>query len=256
MERSTRKQTNNKASRNGKIGLAGAMAIGIGGMVGGGIFAVLGEAVTLARGATPAAFLVAGVLAFLTSYSYSKLSVRYPSQGGTVVYIDKAFGYDLATGSINLILWLSYLVTMSLYAVAFGSYASTFFPGDKEPWLAHVLISAGIILPVAINLISASFVSKSETIIVVIKLLLLVAVIIAGAGYVDTSKFNPEQWEAPGLIVVAGMVIFVAYEGFELISNSAEDVKNPKKTLPRAFIGSVVLVIVLYILISFITVGS
>jgi len=97
--------------RNTGIGFFGAVAIGIGGMVGGGIFAVLGEAVSLAHGGTAVAFAIAGLVALLTSYSYAKLSVRYPSQGGTVVFVDRAFGIDLATGSINLLLWLSYLVT-------------------------------------------------------------------------------------------------------------------------------------------------
>ena len=91
----------------GKIGVLGAAAIGVGGMVGGGIFAVLGTAVSLAGGGTPMAFAIAGALALLTSYSYAKLAVRYPSAGGTVVFLDKAFGVDLLTGSLNALLWLS-----------------------------------------------------------------------------------------------------------------------------------------------------
>lgn len=149
-----------------KIGLAGAISIGIGGMVGGGIFAVLGEAVSLAHGGTPMAFFVAGMVALLTSYAYAKLSVKYPSQGGTVVFIDKAFGNNIASGSVNLMLWLSYLVTIALYAVAFASYALTFFHDNTSTLIKHVLISAAVLLPTAINLVSASFVSKSETAIV------------------------------------------------------------------------------------------
>ena len=242
--------------KNAKISFLGAMAIGIGGMVGGGIFAVLGEAVSLARGATAIAFLVAGVVAFLTSYSYAKLSVHFPSQGGTVVFIDQAFGVDLATGVINLILWLSYLVTLALYAVAFGSYALTFFTTSPDPWLRHALISIGIILPVILNLFNAQVVSKSEVIIVFIKLILLILVIVAGAGYVDVARFSPGSWGDSISVIGAGMVIFVAYEGFELIANSAQEVKNPQKTLPRAFYGSVLLVITLYVLVALVTVGT
>ena len=242
--------------KNAKISFLGAMAIGIGGMVGGGIFAVLGEAVSLARGATAIAFLVAGVVAFLTSYSYAKLSVHFPSQGGTVIFIDQAFGVDLATGVINLILWLSYLVTLALYAVAFGSYALTFFTTSPDPWLRHALISIGIILPVILNLFNAQVVSKSEVIIVFIKLILLILVIVAGAGYVDVARFSPGSWGDSISVIGAGMVIFVAYEGFELIANSAQEVKNPQKTLPRAFYGSVLLVITLYVLVALVTVGT
>jgi amino acid transporter len=238
-----------------EIGLIGAMAIGIGGMVGGGIFAVLGEAVSLAHGATAMAFLAAGLVAFLTCYSYAKLSVRYPSQGGTVVFIDRAFGTDLVTGAINLILWLSYLVTLALYAVAFGSYGLTFFP-DHGPWLRHVIISAGILSPVAINLLNAAIVSKTESIVVVIKLVLLFVVIVAGVGYVDAARISADTWGSPISIIGAGMVIFVAYEGFELIANSAQEIRNPTHTLPRAYFATVIFVIVLYVLIALVTVGT
>lgn len=237
------------------IGLLGAVSIGIGGMVGGGIFAVLGEAVSLAHGATAVAFGVAGIVAFFTAYSYAKLSVAYQSEGGTVTFIDKAFGDNILSGSVNLMLWLSYLVTISLYATAFAYYASTFFT-SKSLLLHHALISFAIIAPAVINLVSASFVGKSETIIVIIKVSLLLLVIIAGASHVDTTRMSPEHWGSTASIVVAGMIIFVAYEGFELIANSAEDIKEPMKNLPRAFYGSVIIVIALYILISIITVGS
>ncbi len=243
------------AGRRG-IGLAGAIAIGIGGMVGGGIFAVLGEAVSLAHGATGVAFLVAGVIALLTASSYARLSVTFPSQGGTVTFIDHAFGRDLVTGTINLVLWLSYLVTLSLYAVAFGSYALTFFPGDHGPWLRHLLISVAIIVPIIINLFNAEVVSRSETLIVIIKLLMLLVVIVSGASHVDTARLNPDHWGTPFSIVSAGMVIFVAYEGFELIANSAQEIRDPGRNLPRAFYLSVLLVILLYMLIALVTVGT
>lgn len=239
-----------------KIGLAGAISIGIGGMVGGGIFAVLGEAVSLAHGGTPMAFFVAGMVALLTSYAYAKLSVKYPSQGGTVVFIDKAFGNNIASGSVNLMLWLSYLVTIALYAVAFASYALTFFHDNTSTLIKHVLISAAVLLPTAINLVSASFVSKSETAIVALKLVLLVVIIVFSIAYVDPELVAPAHWGSMSSIFAAGMIIFVAYEGFELIANSAEDVQNPERNLPIAFYTSVILVFVLYVLIGIITVST
>jgi len=245
-----------KDQSKGTIGVLGAMAIGIGGMVGGGIFAVLGEAVSLAHGATAIAFAIAGIVALLTSYSYSKLSVRYQNEGGTMVFIDKAFGVDVATGSLNIILWLSYLVTLSLYAVAFGSYAMTFFSDGGHTWLRHGMISIAILLPVGINLLNAGIVSKTETFVVGLKLILLAVVIGAGFFYLDASRLAPNRWVAPDPLIVAAMVIFVAFEGFELIANSANDVRTPEKTLPRAFYGSVVLVIVLYVLVAVVTVGA
>ena len=238
------------------IGLFGALSIGIGGMVGGGIFAVLGEAVSIAHGSTAFAFIVAGIVALLSAYSYSKLSVKFQSSGGTIVFIDNAFKHSLFSGSVNFILWLSYLVTISLYAVAFASYALTFFPDQNSLVLKHILISLAIILPGLINLINASIVSKSETIIVVLKLSLMLVVIVVGFPYIDTSRLEPSTWVSPVSMVSAGMIIFVAYEGFELISNAAREIKEPQKNLPRAFFGSVLFVIALYVLISIITVGG
>ena len=239
-----------------KIGLFGAVSIGIGGMVGGGIFAVLGEAVSFAKGATVIAFLLAGIVALLTSYSYAKFSVKYPSRGGTVVFVDNAFGHNLLSGSLNLILWISYLVTISLYAIAFASYGQTFFPNLEGFWLEHILISLAILIPSFINFVSASFVSRSELVVVVIKVILLLLIIVTGFSYVDSTRLSTENFGTPVSIFVAGMIIFVAYEGFELIANSSEEIENPKKNLPRAFYISVILVIVLYLLIAYITVGT
>ncbi len=232
------------------------MAVGIGGMVGGGIFAVLGEAVSLAHGATALAFLLAGIVAALTSYSYVHLSKTFPSAGGTLTFIDQAFGKDLVTGGLNMVLWLSYLVTLSLYAVAFGSYALTFFHGHQEPWLRHALISVAIIGPITINLFSAEVVSRSETLVVVIKLMLLTTVIVAGVPFVESSRIAPDTWGSAASVVAAGMAIFVAYEGFELIANAAPDMKDPARTIPGAFYGSVFLVLVLYVVVALVTVGT
>jgi amino acid transporter len=242
---------------NRSIGLFGAMAIGIGGMVGGGIFAVLGVVAVQARGATPLAFAIAGVIAVLTAYSYARLSVAYPSGGGTVVLIDRAFRVGLVTGTLNNLLWLAYLVTLSLYAVAFANYGATFFgTGRHSAALLHGLISAAIIAPTLLNLLNAAIVARTETAIVAIKLALLAVVGIAGASSISHEHLATSNWPALPGVVAAGMLIFVAYEGFELIANAADDVRNPEVTLPRAFLGAVVLVLVLYVLISIVTVGS
>ncbi|MCG9627532.1 APC family permease [Vibrio mediterranei] len=239
-----------------QIGLLGTISIGIGGMVGGGIFAVLGEAVSLAHGATPIAFFLAGIIALLTAYSYSVLSVTYPSEGGTVVFIEKAFGRGLIPKSLNMMLWLSYLVTLSLYAVAFGSYGLTFFESESGTWLYHGLICFAILIPVAINLLNSDIVSKSETFIVIIKLLLLGIIVITSVTYVKPAPFSAKLYGDYFSILSAGMIVFVAYEGFELIANAAAEVKEPQKTLPRAYYLSVASVLVLYVVISIITVGT
>lgn len=252
---SPRNEQANTVQKQPQIGLLGAAAIGVGGMVGGGIFAVLGTAVSLAGGGTPVAFLIAGIIALLTSYSYARLSVTFPSAGGTLVFLDRAFGVNLLTGTLNTTLWLSYLVTIALYAAAFGSYAATFFT-DSSPLVKQIFASLAILLPAVINLLNSDIISKSETIIVVIKLSLLALVIAAGIPHVEAARLEISTWADPLSLVMGGMVIFVAYEGFELIANAAEDVKNPVRTLPRAYLGCVVFVVLLYVLVSIVTVGS
>ena len=245
--------TNNKET----VSLLGAISIGVGGMVGGGIFAVLGLAADLSGGATPVAFLIAGVVALLTSYSYAKLSVAYPSKGGTVVFVDRAFGVDFFTGSVNNLLWVGYIVTLALYAVAFGNYATTFLPDSLQSSLVrHLLISGGIILPALLNFLGSALISKTETYIVGIKVAILVLVILAGFSSVDPARLAPATWKPLLQIIGGGMIIFVAYEGFELIANTAPNVRNYKTTLPKAYYASVLSVIVLYVLVAMVTVGS
>lgn len=239
----------------GNIGYLSVVAIGIGGMVGGGIFAVLGLAVKLAHGGTPVAFILAGIIALLTSYSYTKLSVAYPSQGGTVEFLNQAFGGGLFTGGMNILLWLSYVVMLSLYSFAFGSYGASLFPGAHEFW-KHILISGSIILFTALNVIGSKLVGEAEEYIVGLKLAILLLFVGIGFWTVHPGRLQPLQWSGPVELIAGGMIIFLAYEGFELIANTAKNVKDAGKTLPRAYYSSVIFVIILYVLVSIVTVGN
>lgn len=231
------------------------VSIGIGGMVGGGIFAVLGLASQQSHGGTPIAFLIAGLIALITAYSYSKLSTTYPSNGGTVEYLNRGLGTGIITGGLNILLWISYVVMLSLYSFAFGSYGSTFFNENQEVW-KHILISSSIISFTALNFLSAKFVGKSEEIIVIIKIVILVIFVAVGFWSIQFEKLQPDTWSPPVALIAGGMIIFLAYEGFELMANASNDVKNPTKTLPRAFFTAVLFVIGLYVLVSMVTVGT
>ncbi len=241
---------------NGSLGYLEITAIGIGGMVGGGIFAVLGLAVGLAGGGTPVAFALAGIVAAITSYSYAKLSVKYPSAGGTVEFLYQGFGPGLFTGGLNVLLWVSYFVMICLYAYAFGSYGASFFSASSQALWRHVFASGAIIIFTVLNAMGAAISGRAEEIIVGIKLLILLVFVGAGLWTIQLAKISPSTWPSPVPLVAGGMIIFVAYEGFELIANTAEDVRNPKKTIPRAFYSAVGFVIVLYVLVAMITVGG
>lgn len=245
---------------NKKIGLREAISIGIGGMVGGGIFAVLGLAVTLAKGGTPVAFLFAGIIALITSYSYIKLSKTYPDRGGTVKFINQAFGKTIFSGSINNLLWISYIIMLSLYASAFGSYAPNLFIIINKQIDFHIYASGIIIIATIINYYSIKVVGKIESYSVIIKLIILLSFVAVGLygllGNPNLDQLSAAYWETPIQLVTGGMVIFVAYEGFELIANAAPDIKNPQKNIAKAYSYSVIFVIVLYVVIAAVTVGS
>jgi len=246
---------------NKKIGLTEAISIGIGGMVGGGIFAVLGLAVLLAKGGTPIAFLLAGILALITSYSYVKLSKTYPDRGGTVKFINQGFGKSIFSGAVSNLLWVSYIIMLSLYASAFGSYAPNLLELTHNKTIDfHIYASAIIVLATIINYYSIAVVGKIESYAVIIKLVILIAFIFIGTygliGNPNLAQLAISNWETPIKMFAGGMVIFVAYEGFELIANAAPDIINPEKNIPRAYYFSVIFVIILYIIISIVTVGS
>ncbi len=239
-----------------RIGLWGVVAIGVGGMVGGGIFAVLGLSVQIADGGAPVAFLVAGLVALLTARSYALLSTSYPSRGGTVTFVNRAFGPGLFSGGINVLLWLSYIVMLALYAQAFGSYAASFLPDKYHEVGKHVFLTAVVVLIALLNVAGASTVARAERYIVATKLTILLLFVVVGMFGVSTTRLSPDQWSPPLSLVAGGMIVFLAYEGFELIANAAEDVVDPGPTLTRAYYISVLSVIVLYVLVAVVAVGS
>lgn len=190
-----------------RVGLWGVVAIGVGGMVGGGIFAVLGLSVQIAKGGAPVAFLVAGAVALLTARSYALLSKSYPSAGGTVTFITKGFGTGLFGGSLNVLLWLSYIVMLSLYSQAFGSYAASLSPHGAQPLPRHVFLSAAVVVITVLNAGAATTVARAERVVVVIKLLILVLFVAVSRSFA-ASDLTPRataslQWgpEQPSLRV-------------------------------------------------------
>lgn len=237
-----------------KIGFWEAFSIGVGGMIGGGIFAVLGLSIQLSKSAAPIAFLLAGLIALTTAYSYARLSVRYPSEGGTIEFIVRAYGTGLLSGTLNVLLLASYIVMISLYAYAFGSYGANMLPLNHT-LAKHLMITLVIVVFTVINAMGAVISGKTEDLLVAFKLAILLIVAGAGMAFVDVARLSPSNWADPISIVAGGMVIFLAYEGFELIANTGSDIEDPS-ILPKAFYASVLLVIAVYVMVALVTVGN
>ena len=239
------------------LGPGGAFSIGIGGIVGGGIFATLGLAGSEARGATYLSFIVGAVVALLTAYSYVRLSLRYPGKGGTVTFITHAFGDGLFPRAINTLLVLSYVVIMALYASAFGTYAALLLTRSGIEIGPNALASGIIVALAVLNFIGPRLVAASGNLFNVGKLAILGVFIIAGlaSGRLSFDRLGPADWVPPLDIVATGMLVFLSFEGFELIANASDRIRKPASTLPLAYYGSILTALALYVAIVIVAIG-
>ena len=156
-----------------KLGLKELIAMGVGGMVGGGIFSVLGLSVELSGHAAPVAFLMGGIIALLTGLSYAKLGLAYRSDGGSFTYLEHAFTHENIAGIGGWLLLVGYIGTMALYAYTFGVYGTAML-GEKLKAVPmhHFLQSFILMLFLGINLYGVKAAGKSEDVIVMVKVLM------------------------------------------------------------------------------------
>jgi amino acid transporter len=234
----------------GQIGMLAAVSIGIGGMVGAGIFSILGVVAHAAGNAMGLAFAIGGVVALLSTYSYARLGAVFPSAGGAVHFLVKGFGDGILAGGLNLFMWVGYIISLALYATAFGGYAATFVTATPSPLLLKSLAVASVVVLTLVNAFGAKLTGRSETLIVAIKVAILVLFAAVGMWFVKPANLAPALWpEAKSVLFGAG-VLFIGYEGFGLVTNAAGDMRDPRKMLPRALYTSVILVIAIYLGVS------
>ena len=238
------------------IGMIAAVSIGIGGMVGAGIFSILGVVAHAAGNAMWVAFAIGGVVALLSTYSYAKLGATFPSAGGAVHFLVKSFGDGILAGGLNLFMWAGYIISLALYATAFGGYAATFVTTAPSVLLLKSLAAASVVLLTLINAFGARLMGRWETVIVAVKLVILVLFAAVGLWFIRPGYLSVELWPEPESVLFGAGVLFIGYEGFGLITNAAADMRDPKKMLPRALYTSVLLVIALYLAVSLTVTGN
>src|ERR671933_1026959 len=117
------------------LGLPAAASIGVGGVIGAGIFSILGVVAGVSGTALPVSFVIGVGVALLAAYSYLKLGIRYPSVGGASQFLVEEFGDGLVSGGLNIFQYLAYVIAIALYARGFAGYAATFFPNITGGWL-------------------------------------------------------------------------------------------------------------------------
>lgn len=233
---------------NKKMSFNATWSMAVGGMVGGGIFSVLGVIIGIAGQWAWLSFLLAGIIALISAYSYSQLSIKYKKSGGAFTFLNEINHRGIA-GSLSWVLILGYILTISVYAFTFGHYVAHVF--NFGSWFPRVLAFTIIAALALVNLRGVGESSRVEIITVWGKLFVLLGLSIFGI-----IQWSPEQLTAGietkswSTAIIGAATIFMAYEGFQLLSYDYEDIKNPAKTLPRATISAVIAVICIYILVA------
>ena len=253
------------------LGLLDVVMIGIAGMIGGSIFVLTGPSIGLAGSSVILAFIINGIITLFTAMGYAELGSAMPEAGGGYLWVREGLRRPIAFIS-GWMAWMAHIVAGSLYAVGFNSFFASFLqmtyilpvdslfgiiPLDK---LTAVLVVAVFTF---INIKGTSETGKIGTIITLVQLVAITSTIIAGF-LVMLSNPN-DRWQTnftdflpmgvAGLISAMGLT-FIAFEGYEIIVQTGEEIKNPKRNIPRAIFISLALVVIMYCLIAFVSIGA
>ena len=233
-----------------KMGFNATWSMAVGGMVGGGIFATLGLVIQLAGEYAWVAYLIGGIAALITGISYESLARHFDESGGAFIFLREVDDKKLA-GNVSWLLILSYVLTISVYAFTFGHYLE-YLLGIENGFVARFAAASIIIVLTGINLRGVSSSAILEIVSVWIKVLILLGLSLAGLMHFspDILTYEDVEYSPIAGIAIGAAVVFMAYEGFQLLAYDYDDIKNPKKTLPLAIITAILSVIGIYILIT------
>jgi len=250
-----------------------ATMIGVGAMIGAGIFVLTGIAIGEAGPAAVLAFGLNGIVTFFTALSYAELSSAIPEAGGGYSFVKKLLPNWVAFGA-GWMLWFAYVVACSLYAKGFASYFLEFF-GRYFNNFTHKLIDIfghhitesilifiiGIIF-IVLNVIGTHASGRTEDIITIGKIIILGIFIYFGfkkainTPVVAKSNFTPLfPLGFKGILAAMGLT-FIAFEGYDLIATVSEEVKEPRKTIPKAIMYSLIITVIIYVLVVFVSIAA
>jgi amino acid transporter len=227
-----------------------AAFIGVGAMVGAGIFALLGAAGAVAGAAVWLSFLIAGVIAGLQGYSFAKLGARYPTAGGLLEYVAKGFGDGHFTG---VTAWLTYganAIVTAMVAVSFGSYASSMLTGQESAVWIKVFAALIIIVMTGVNIIGSQLVAGAQTVIVYVVLGILTLFAVVTLANMTPHLLAPSGYPPLREIVASVALTFFAFLGFGIITFTAKDLAKPSRQLPRAMYLALGIATVIYVAIA------
>lgn len=240
-----------------ELGLLELIAMGVGGMIGGGIFSVLGLAVGITGHAAPLAFAIGSLIALAAGYSYIRLALTFRSDGASYTYLAKAFPKQPhVSGIAGWTVIIGYVGTLALYAFTFGAYGADLL-GQPGNALLRMSLSTGVLLLfLLINLHGTKTSGHTEDLVVYTKILLLAVFAVAGFSTIKPDLMTPLVDKGVPSVFMAGALIFVAFEGFQLITNAVTETHDPDKNIPRGIYGSILITSLIYILLAVVGVGN
>ncbi|MEU4625636.1 APC family permease [Actinoplanes sp. NPDC023801] len=226
-----------------------AAFIGVGAMVGAGIFALLGAAGEVAGAAVWLSFLIAGVVAALQGYSFAKLGARYPSAGGMLEYVTRGFGPGHVTGVTAWLTYAANAIVTAMVAVSFGSYASAVFTDENAGWAKFFAVLI-IVVATVVNIVGSTLVARAQTVIVYLVLGILVVFAVVTLADMDPSLLAFSGYPSLRDIISSVALTFFAFLGFGIITFTTKDLRQPARQLPRAMYLALVIAAVIYIAIA------
>jgi amino acid transporter len=234
------------------VTVRGAALLGVGAMVGAGIFALLGEAGAVAGAATWISFLIAGIVSLLIGYNVVKLGVRYPSSGGLFEYLLQGFGNGRLLG---IAAWLGYmsavLIVCSMCAVSFGDYAVSLLVSDSgADWWDNVFTSAVVVAMAFVVVTGPQLVARAQSLIVVIMVGILGVFVAVTLPSIDLDKLGFSEYPPVSDIVASVALTFFAFLGFSVITFAAGDMRNPERDLPKAMNRALGVTTLVYVLVA------
>jgi amino acid transporter len=244
--------------RNKNLGLSELVAIALGGMVGGGIFTILGISVSMIGNLTPIAIIIGGLIASLAAYSYVKLGLYYRDEGATYSFFKRTYpNSHFSASAIGWFIIFGYISTLALYAYTFSSYAISSTNFAENIWIRKAIAIGVLGIFTLINIWSVNGMGKIEDLMVYTKLVVLtiISIVLMQHGTTDFGTFiknmvlDAENSGVFTILIVASLT-FVAYEGFQLVINAVNEMTDPKKNIPRAIYSAISLAVLIYVVIS------
>jgi APA family basic amino acid/polyamine antiporter len=227
-----------------EIGLFGAVAYGVGTILGAGVYALIGIATGKAGNAVWLAFVIAAGIAAFSGLSYAKLSSVFPHAGAEYVYVDEAFGSSFWAFLVGWLVLASSIISASAVALGFGGYISSIIGWPIEVWASILIIALSIV-----NFVGIRESLALNVIMTITELIGILLIIVLGIGFLGKADLTSSPNGLSGVIGAVG-IIFFAFIGFEGLVKIGEETREPRTTIPRALLLSLAITAVIYVLVA------